>query len=273
MRAAVRSATPGSRTATTRTTPRAQRGGRTPDSTCGGNAARRKPSLSTPHAPRRARCIRALAARSSQRSMLQTSAASRESADRRTPKHAMGDRGNSTEAVCGTQRLRNLGDERRAARRPFVRVVDLSALYAEVGSSGGVRCRLRRCCFGGRTACPCPATARALRGARSASAARARMGARTRQRGSRGGCRSGLSGACAARRAIRAGVVDEPRPSAAARDLFDAESATVAQLLDDLPRARLRQADRLRCFDGGHRLAGDRLDDRSFAFRGRSASG
>jgi len=38
----------------------------------------------------------------------------------------------------------------------LIRVVDLSALYAEVGSGGGVSFRLRRC-FGGRTACPCPA--------------------------------------------------------------------------------------------------------------------
>jgi peptide/nickel transport system substrate-binding protein len=53
-------------------------------------------------------------------------------------------------------------------------------------------------------------------------------------------------------------VVDEPRASAAARDLFDAEPAAVAQLLEDLPRARLRQADCLRCLDRGHRLAGDR---------------
>jgi hypothetical protein len=81
----------------------------------------------------------------------------------------------------GPSRLENLGDERRAAQRPLVLLVDLSALYVGVGSSGGVRCRLLRC-FGGRTACPCPATARALTGARPASGARARMGARSRTR-------------------------------------------------------------------------------------------
>src|SRR4051812_40195740 len=44
--------------------------------------------------------------------------------------------------------------------------------YAEVGSSGGVGCRIGRCCFGGRSACPCPAAAaRALTGARPVSAA------------------------------------------------------------------------------------------------------
>ncbi len=74
--------------------------------------------------------------------------------------------------------------------------------YGEVGSSGGLRCRIRGCCLGGGTARGCPAaTARALTGARPASAAWATGGARTRSRrgGSRAGCGSALAGACAPR--------------------------------------------------------------------------
>src|SRR4051794_27287378 len=33
----------------------------------------------------------------------------------------------------------------------------VSTTYAEGRSSGSVRCRIRRCCLGGRTVCPCPA--------------------------------------------------------------------------------------------------------------------
>ena len=43
-----------------------------------------------------------------------------------------------------------------AAQRALIRVVDLSVLYAEVGSSGGVRFALGGC-FGGRSACSCSA--------------------------------------------------------------------------------------------------------------------
>ena len=87
------------------------------------------------------------------------------------------------------------------ARRPFV-FLGICRRYGEVGSSGGLRCRIRGCCLGGGTARGCPAaTARALTGARPASAAGATGGARTRSRrgGSRAGCGSALAGACAPR--------------------------------------------------------------------------
>jgi hypothetical protein len=56
------------------------------------------------------------------------------------------------------------------AQLPFV-LLRICLRDADVGSSGGVRRRIRRCCFGGGTACPFRATARALTGARPASAA------------------------------------------------------------------------------------------------------